>query len=223
MVHDIYDILDYPHEGTRTELVTQLDELGVTLMPKGKKNIFGIPVLGKGWSSLVVYGIYAEKEVAVKIQRRDSHRISLSREASFLRIVNAHGIGPTLYHEGLSFLLLEYIQGDIIHEASMNRTHVLSFFNQCHQLDRLSIDHGQIQGGKHLIIGEKCWIIDFEKAGWRKPRNVTSLGSELFLKKTDFARTIRELFGVDHHTLLTAFNQYKRDYNIDRILHKLCG
>jgi putative serine/threonine protein kinase len=105
----------------------------------------------------------------------------------------------------------------------VNKAHIISFFNQCHQLDRLSLDHGQIQGGKHLIIGKKCWIIDFEKAGWRTPRNVSSLGSELFLKKTHFARTMCELFQVDRDVLLTAFNRYKRDFNIDRILHVLRG
>jgi putative serine/threonine protein kinase len=218
---DIYDVLSYPGREKNKELIQALDDLGVTLTPLGQKRVFGVPVLGKGWSSLVIHGIYHDIEVAVKIQRKDSNRKSLSREAAFLRTVNAHGIGPTLHHEGASFLILEYIRGDIIHKAPVKKEHILSFFRQCHLLDTLGIDHGQIQGGKHLIIGEKCWIIDFEKAGWRTPRNVSSLGSEVFLKKTRFAERMRTLFRVDRNTLISAFNEYKKDFLIDRILESL--
>jgi len=217
MPPDIYDILNYPHRERREELIHVFDDLGVNLEPRGEKKIFGIPVLGKGWSSLVIYGTYHGTDVAVKIQRTDSHRISLSREAQFLRTVNAQGIGPILYHEGPSFLILEYIRGDTIHETPIRKEHIFSFFHQCHQLDRLGIDHGQIQGGKHLIIGEKCWIIDFEKAGWRTPRNVTSLGSELLLKNTGTAKSMRDFFRVDRTSLVAAFSQYKRDYNMESI------
>lgn len=221
MPSDIYDVLSYPKREKNNELVQEFNELGLTLLPLGQKRVFGIPILGKGWSSLVIYGKYHDTEVAVKIQRRDSNRRSLSREAAFLKMVNAHGIGPILFHEGTSFLILEYITGDIMHEASVKKEHILSFFQQCHLLDSMGIDHGQIQGGKHLIIGRKCWIIDFEKAGWRIPRNVSSLGSEVFLKKTRFARSMRTLFRVDRTTLISAFNEYKKDFNMDRILKSL--
>ncbi|MBU7030953.1 MAG: serine/threonine protein kinase [Theionarchaea archaeon] len=221
MPSDIYDVLSYPKRERNNELIREFNELGLTLLPQGQKRVFGIPILGKGWSSLVMYGKYHGREVAVKIQRRDSNRISLSREAIFLRLANAHRIGPTLLFEGTSFLILEYITGNVIHEASVKKEHILSFFRQCHLLDNMGIDHGQIQGGKHLIIGRKCWIIDFEKAGWRIPRNVNSLGSEVFLKKTRFAQSMRALFRVDRTTLISAFNEYKKDFNMDRILETL--
>lgn len=192
----------------------ELDTLGVELLPFGRKKIFGVPVLGKGWSSIVLYGLYNDRNVAVKIQRTDSNRISLGREAHFLKIVNNYNIGPTLYHQGENFLVLQYFKGTPIREAPAKKEHIKSFFQQCHILDLLKIDHGQIQGGKHLIINKKCHIIDFEKAGYRTPRNVSALVSELFLKKTAFARQLASSFSIDSPTVIKAAHQYKSTYDI---------
>lgn len=218
---DIYNVLNYPEKGKNEPLKKTFDNLGVELIPFGKKQIFGVPILGKGWSSVVVYGVFNNKKVAVKIQRKDSHRISLGKEASFLRITNEYGIGPTLYYEGDNFLILEYIEGKPLKEAKAKKEHVLSFFEQCHQLDVLKIDHGQIQGGKHLIIGGKCCIIDFEKAGYRTPRNVSSLVSELFLKKTQCAQEMRSQFSIDEKKLIEAVHTYKKGLDLDSLLSVL--
>ena len=221
MASDIYDILNYPEKGRNKTLERALEKLGVELIPFGKKEISGVPVLGKGWSSVVVYGMFNKKRVAVKIQRKDSPRISLGKEASFLRITNEYNIGPTLYYEGDNFLVLEYIDGKPIKEAEAKKEHVLSFLEQCHKLDLLRIDHGQIQGGKHLIIGEPCCIIDFEKAGYRTPKNVSSLISELFLKKTQFAQRMRSQFSIDEKELIEATHTYKKGLDLDLILNVL--
>lgn len=214
MAITIHDVLTYPKKGRNEELLRVLGDLGIELIPFGKKEIFGVPVLGKGWSSIVILGILREKKVVVKIQRTDSNRISLGREASFLKIVNSHGIGPTLYHEGENFLVMEYVAGNPIREVSVERGHVLSFLDQCHRLDLLGIDHGQIQGGKHLLIGEKCWIIDFEKAGIRTPKNVSSLISELFL------RTLKTQ-DIDPKKIKETLSDYKKNNNIRPVLRAL--
>ena len=221
MASDIYDILNYPEKGRNKTLERALEELGVELIPFGKKEIFGVPVLGKGWSSVVVYGVFDNRKVAVKIQRKDSPRISLGKEASFLRITNEFNIGPTLYYKGHNFLVLEYIDGKPIKEAEAKKGHVLSFFEQCHKLDLLRLDHGQIQGGKHLIIGKKCCIIDFEKAGYRTPRNVSSLISELFLKKTQFAQRMKSQCCIDEGRLIEVIHRYKQNFDLDSILNTL--
>jgi putative serine/threonine protein kinase len=205
MTLTVYDVLSYPERGRNRELERTFKHLGVELIPFGKNRISGIPVLGKGWSSLVVYGIFDNNKVAVKIQRKDSHRISLAREASILRVINNYGIGPLLYVEGNNFLILEYVDGDPVREAHIGREHILSFLEQCHQLDLLKIDHGQIQGGKHLLVGKKSSIIDFEKAGYRTPRNVTSLISELFLRRTE--------------RLIDATHNYKKNFDIRVIVN----
>lgn len=221
MTPDIYDVLNYPQRKKNKELEHVLDNLGVELIPFGEKRIFGVSVLGKGWSSIVIYGIFHNKTVAIKIQRADSHRISLKREASFLRIVNKHGIGPVLYHEGENFLIMEYLEGTPIRDSVVEKKPIISFLEQCNVLDLLKIDHGQIQGGKHLIIGEKCWIIDFEKAGYRTPRNVSSLISEFFLKKTALARELKARFCIDEDCLIAAIRQYKRCFDSKVILDAL--
>ncbi|KYK38882.1 MAG: hypothetical protein AYK18_00450 [Theionarchaea archaeon DG-70] len=221
MTPDIYDVLNYPQRKKNKELEHVFDNLGVELIPFGEKKIFGVPVLGKGWSSIVIYGMFRGKKAAVKIQRADSHRISLKREASFLRIVNEHEIGPVLYHEGENFLIMEYLEGIPIRETVIEKKHIISFFEQCNVLDLLKIDHSQIQGGKHLIVGEKCWIIDFEKAGYRTPRNVSSLISELFLKKTAFARELKARFCIDKDYLIAAIRQYKHCFDGKVILDAL--
>ncbi|MBU7017402.1 MAG: serine/threonine protein kinase [Theionarchaea archaeon] len=219
MTPDVYDILNYPERGRNTALERTFKHLGVELIPFGKNRISGIPILGKGWSSLVVYGIFDNRKVAVKIQRKDSHRISLAREASILRTTNDYGIGPLLYVEGNKFLVLEYADGDPVGESTMKKEHILTFLEQCHQLDLLNIDHGQIQGGKHLLVGRKSWIIDFEKAGYRTPKNVTSLISELFLKKTVSAQRMCIHYGVDPEELMDAAHNYKRDFDIGGIVN----
>ena len=221
MTPDIYDVLNYPERGNPRKLKKTFDNLGIELIPFGKKRIFGVPVLGKGWSSVVIYGVFKDREVAVKVQRTDSNRISLQKEASFLKIVNKYNIGPTLYHGGENFLIMEYIKGVPIREAQVEKEHVLSFLKQCHNLDVLKIDHGQVQGGKHLLIGEKCWIIDFEKAGYRTPRNVSSLVSELFLKKTHFARRMKSTFHIDTDHLIEAVHTYKQGFDIEFVLNAL--
>jgi len=153
-----------------------LEELGVELIPFGKKEIFGVPVLGKGWSSVVVYGVFNNKKVAVKIQRKDSPRISLGKEASFLRITNEYKIGPTLYYEGKNFLVLEYIDGKPIKEAEAKKGHVL---------------------------------------------NVSSLISELFLKKTQFAQRMKSQCCIDEGRLIEVIHRYKQNFDLDSILNTL--
>ena len=219
MTPDVFDVLNYPEKGRNTDLERTFKHLGVELIPFGENRISGIPILGKGWSSLVVYGIFHSKKVAVKIQRKDSHRSSLAREASILRIINSYGIGPLLYVEGNNFLVLEYVDGDPIREASIGKEHILSFLEQCHQLDLLKIDHGQIQGGKHLLIGKKSWIIDFEKAGYRTPRNVTSFISELFLKRTVFAQRMSLDYGINQEELREITHNYKKNFDINDIVN----
>lgn len=216
---NIYEVLTYPERKRDVSLEEELKKLEVELIPRGKKEVFGVPVLGKGWSSVVVYGIYNNKEVAVKIQRKDSPRKSLQREALFLNTINKYQIGPRLYYTGDSFLILEYIQGTPIREAIVEKKHIKSFLEQCHTLDILHIDHGQIQGGKHLLVGDKkCWIIDFEKAGYRTCKNVSSLISELFLKKTQCAQNLRSQYGLDRKELIKAVHNYKHEFNLEEIL-----
>jgi putative serine/threonine protein kinase len=218
---DIYSILNYPCKERNVQLERTLASLGITLLPFGKSTLWGVPVLGKGWSSIVVYGTQEEKEVAIKIQRKDSHRLSLSREALFLRMVNEKGIGPTLYHEGKDFLVLEYVEGVPLRDIPVQPVHVRSFLEQCHTLDLLTVDHGQIQGGKHLIIGEKCWIIDFEKAGFRAPQNVSSLVSELFLRKTEHASRMRSQFCTSPESLIEITREYKKTHDLTPLLDVL--
>jgi putative serine/threonine protein kinase len=219
MPPDIYDVLTYPEKNSAKNMKHILDEVGVELIPFGEHKIFGVPVLGKGWSSVVVYGTFSNTEVAVKIQRTDSNRISLAREAAFLRTINPHNIGPPLLYEGDNFLILKYLEGTQIRKAPVKKSDILSFLLQCHNLDLLQIDHGQIQGGKHLIVGKKCWIIDFEKAGYRTPRNVSSLISEVFLKKTEFAQTMTSHYAINTDTLTEAVREYKKTYDISLITH----
>jgi putative serine/threonine protein kinase len=218
----IHDVLTYPERKRDTSLEEELDYTGVELIPRGTKKVYGIPVLGKGWSSIVIYGVYHGTGVAVKIQRKDSPRRSLQREAFFLNVVNKHQIGPQLYYAGDSFLILEYIHGTPIREADVEREHITSFLGQCHTLDMLKIDHGQIQGGKHLLVGDReCSIIDFEKAGYRTCQNVSSLMSELFLKKTQCAHRLRLRFGINKQDLITAVHNYKHGFDIKEIMQVL--
>jgi putative serine/threonine protein kinase len=73
-------------------------------------------------------------------------------------------------------------------------------------------------------IGKGVWLIDFEKAGWRKPRNLTSALAMLFIGDNATSRRIREKFGIDKgflRELLKETAEYKRKGRLSGLLSLL--
>jgi len=198
---------------------------------KGEMRRIGIRAiepLSKGTSSVVLLGELSGKKVVVKLQRPDSPRRNLFKEAEITGAIEPFGITPPPIHtgifRGLEYLVRDFVEGEPILRARVRRRHVFEITLKTATLDRLRIDHGQIQGGKHVIIGNGAWIIDFEKANWRKPKNLTSAMSMLFLGKNAVSWRIRERFGVDRaflEELRGELLNYKRGKGISGLLSLL--
>ena len=191
----------------------------------GRIGIRNIEPLSKGTSSVVLLGRLSGKKVVVKLQRPDSPRRNLFMEAALTRAIEPFGITPPPIcagtFRGLEYLVRDFVEGEPILTARVRRRHVFEVVLKTAALDRLRLDHGQIQGGKHVIIGKGAWIIDFEKANWRKPKNLTSAMSMLFLGKNAVSLRIRERFGVDGaflEELKRELLNYKRGKGISGLL-----
>ncbi|ACJ17035.1 hypothetical protein, conserved [Thermococcus onnurineus NA1] len=179
----------------------------------------------KGTTSLIFRARLGEKSVIVKLQRPDSPRMNFKREAEIIKILEPYEITPRLVDygtfEGLEYLIREFAEGEIIFYAEVEKRHLFEIVHKTALLDRLGLDHGQIQGGKHIIVGERVWLIDFEKAGFRKPKNLTSAMAMLFINDNYISRRIREKFSVGESFLdemKKELRNYKRTGNLSGLL-----
>ena len=184
----------------------------------------------KGTTSLIFRAKLDEKNVMIKLQRPDSPRQNFKREGEIVRAIEPFGVTPPLVaygrFEGLEYLIREFAEGEIIFYADIEKRHLFEIAEKTALLDRLGLDHGQIQGGKHIIIGESVYLIDFEKAGWRKPKNLTSAMAMLFLNDNHISRRVREKFGIDRWLLERMRGEvgtYKRTGGLSGILGILSG
>ena len=188
----------------------------------------GVEVIGpysKGTTGLIFLGELEGERVIVKLQRPDSPRRNLRREAELIRVLAPFGITPSLLtlgeFRGLDYLIREFAEGEMILRADVEKRHLFEIVEKTALLDRLGLDHGQVQGGKHIIIGERVYLIDFEKANWRKPKNLTSAMAMLFLSDNAVSRRVRKKFEIDGDflsALRVELAEYKRNGKISRLL-----
>ncbi|AXI25559.1 serine/threonine protein kinase [Methanofervidicoccus sp. A16] len=180
-----------------------------------------LDILGKGHRGVVFKGVYNNREVAIKVPRVDAKN-TIYQEGCILKEVNALNIGPKLYTFSRDFLIMEYIEGitlkNYISRGDINKEEYLNIvkevLKQCVRLDIHGIDHGEIQGGKHIVISGspiKVYIIDFGSAKiGRTPRNFTSAVS-LFFGKSYIANRTCEILGVTEIEL-ERIREFVRNY-----------
>lgn len=190
----------------------------------GKRGIKLEKFYSKGTTSLVFTGNAEGKKVIIKLERADSPRKNFKREAEILKFLEREEITPRLVDygvfEGREFLVREFAEGEPLLYATPQKKHILEILEKTYKLDVLGVDHGQIQGGKHILIGDAVWIIDFEKAGFRKPKNVTSAMAMIFLNDNIIAKRVREKFNLDTrflNALREALREYKTTKNIEKL------
>ncbi|EHP89061.1 protein kinase [Methanotorris formicicus] len=168
-------------------------------------------VVGKGHRGVVLRGNFKGKDVAIKIPRKDTPKNSTLHEGKMLEIVNKLGIGPKVYEYGNDYLITEFIDGMALKYYVENLTKddkekllniIEEIFRQCIRLDSIGIDHGEIQGGKHILISEnRVCIIDFDKADIRIPKNLTSAISLLFGESPP-SKKIKEILEVSEEEVM---------------------
>ncbi|BAA30412.1 serine/threonine protein kinase [Pyrococcus horikoshii] len=187
----------------------------------GKYRIKVKKFLAKGTTSFVFLGEFGGSDVIIKYQRPDSPRRNLEKEAKILEILKGSGITGELILYGKiddrEVLVREYLNGlHLMEVENIERHHLFRIAEKTYKLDTLGIDHGQIQGGKHILVGkDDIWLIDFEKASMnRKPRNLTSAMSMLFLGNNIVSRRISEKFNITEsfrEEMRKALKYYKRN------------
>ena len=233
------DIWVYP-KGTKAQIksrIKELENLGVdSISFQGKLEICTICILGKGYVGIVVLGKIGRKKVAVKIRRNDSPRKNLKKEAKLLKIINGHKIGPKLIAFSKNFLVMEYLDGEKIADwvcglkkkgsSSQLKIIIKKILEDCYSLDRIGLDHGELSNlTKHVIIGKKTTIIDFESSSMdRKVSNVTSATQALCIG-SGISKIIGRVYKIPKKqkmiTVLRRYKQEKTRESFERLLDVL--
>ena len=214
----------------------ELQKLGVESVEfSGKASAFTLPVLGKGYVGIVVAAYVGGGRFALKMQRVDSERESLEREAELLDRANGVGVGPKFLAVTKRFLLMQLIDGNLLEvwlkthrDKAAVRKVVADILEQCWCLDTIGLDHGELsKAPKHLLVdkADKPFIVDFETASTqRNASNVTSVCQFLFQGNSEVCKAIAEIIGErDRTELVEALRNYRRAknrQNFEKILER---
>lgn len=232
-------ILCYPRlsEAELEKRLKELQELGIEALEfSGEKEAFNVPILGKGCVGIVAIAYRKGEKMALKIRRVDADRDRMQEEAKMLLKANSVGVGPKLLGVSNDFLLMQFIDGVLLPEwlekqrgKKRIRRVLREVLEQCWQLDRVGLDHGELSHApKHVIVnGEDVpFIVDFETASLnRKPSNVTSICQFLFVSGLVAQNVAKRLGERDGAAIIGFLRDYKRDRtreNFERVL-KACG
>lgn len=231
-------VLCYPRYNAQetAERIKELKRLGVKAIEfAGEKTAFNLHILGKGYVGIVAIAHTKTGPAAIKIRRVDADRTRMEHEAKMLAKANTVGIGPCLISASDNFLLMEFIQGQLLPDwvASLTGRGVKKrigqvlrgILEQCWKLDVLGLDHGELsRAPKHIIIDgeDKAHIVDFETASVnRRTSNVTSICQYFFLG-SQLAKTIGKRLSVTStNAIIRALRSYKLErsgQSFDKIL-----
>jgi len=232
-------IMCYP-KSSKAELkkrIKELQKLGVkTIEFSGEKQAFNISVLGKGCVGIVTIAYRNQEKTALKIRRIDADRSRMQQEAKMLKKANSACVGPRLLDVSKNFLLMQFIDGDLLPKWLGNRKGkaliqkvLRAVLEQCWRLDKAGLDHGELSHApKHIIINRrgKPFIVDFETASLnRKPSNVTSICQYLFISGA-VSKLVEEKLGErSKNAIIETLRLYKSDRNrenFEKVL-KTCG
>ncbi|NWG10325.1 serine/threonine protein kinase [Candidatus Bathyarchaeota archaeon] len=231
-------VICYP-KATMNELSNRLKELQkldiIALEFKGEKEVFNLPVLGKGCVGIVLTAYRNREKVALKIRRVDADRSGMQQEAKMLRKANSVDVGPKFLDVSNNFLLMQFINGILFPEwlekhggKSLVKKVLHEILEQCWRLDKSGLDHGELSHApKHIVIDANNMpiIVDFETASVkRKPSNVTSICQFLFISGSVAKRIAETLNVKDMNAIIEVLRRYKNDRtreNFESIL-KVC-
>lgn len=218
-------IICYP-KPSKAELKKRLEELqrlGVeTLEFSGEKQALNTPILGKGCVGIVTIAYRNGKKAALKIRRVDADRSRMQQEAKMLKKANSVHVGPRLLGVSKNFLLMQFIDGDLLPKWMEKRKQkalmvkiLREVLEQCWRLDIAGLDHGELSHApKHIIIDKKNkpFIVDFETASLnRKPSNVTSICQFLFISGVVAEKVAEKLGEKDKKAIIEVLRRYKTD------------
>jgi putative serine/threonine protein kinase len=232
-------ILGYPKatKGELTKRHAELKKLGVTAVSfQGETILNNIHVLGKGYVGVVVLSKLHKKDVALKIRRIDSSRSEMKSEAKLLKLANKVNVGPKLIDSSKNFIIMDYVVGQKITDwvrelkgrgsAAKLKSIVRQVLEDCHTLDTIHLDHGELSYiHKHVIVGESPCIIDFESGSTnRRTSNVTSATQSIFIGSA-LSSVVKNIIKIPNKKkLINPLKKYKHEQsreNFDQILKML--
>ena len=229
-IDDIAKVVCYPQIDF-FELAKRMKELAFlnvrAIELTGSQSIGRARILGKGCVGLVVKAKLGDDTVALKIKRTDANRSDMSHEAEMLLLANSVQVGPKLYADSKNFLAMEFIEGvplaqwlqrlPLTGSKRRARRTIRTLLEDCHKLDRLRLDHGELSNApKNVLVDkiEKPRIVDFESASVkRRPSNVTAITQYLILGGGP-AKRIRKILKLRRRaSMIRALREYKRTYD----------
>ncbi len=209
----------YCSEDILGKRLNSLRDFGVEyLVDYGDYKLYGYHVLGKGYSAIVSLCIHDGVPRILKVRRLDSRRKGLEAEAVFLEFLEPFELSPKIYSWSKDFIVMEYVDGTplpIFIENNLDKIdHVRRVLRKllvkAFILDSLGIDHGELnRPGSHVMVkGSEIVFLDFESASAsRKPRNLTSLASYLFLRSRFKEKILCDEYGEED--IISRLRMYK--------------
>lgn len=202
----------------------ELQKLQITFVAfSGKSSAHTLEILGKGYVGIVVTAYVSNQQFALKMQRIDSERTSLEREAELLTMANRVEVGPKFVAATKHFLLMQLITGNSIEhwltthqdKAAVHKV-LTNILEQCWRLDEINLDHGELsKAPKHILVdlADKPFIVDFETASTaRNASNVTSVCHFLFQGNSKVCQTIADIIGEQNRDdLVVALRIYRKN------------
>jgi release factor glutamine methyltransferase len=172
-----------------------------------------------GKRGTIYLSIFKGIKAAVKSKRPESKAsLAIENEARFLKLLNAHGIGPVLLDVGDGYFAYRFAEGIFFLDylTSCDRKHAASMiadlFGQCGKLDSLGINKFEMaRPVKHVIVKDdgKPVLIDFERARFTEnPKNVTQL-CDFMMSEPVQDRLSRLMISYDKGAILDLAKAYR--------------
>lgn len=219
------------YEIQKTELLRELERHHlerVEYFARGKRGIVYKAVLQKGRLIKTHFPSQeelkkTEEDVVIKVERGESRAMErISNEAKWLKKLNKQGIGPRLFLHQKSYLIMEFIEGELIldwiqkKETSKSeiRKVLVNILRQCFALDELGVNKEEMHHPlKHIIVNKKNKpvMIDFERCKETdKPKNVTQFVEFISRIKKDLAN---KDFSINSEELQELGKEYKTKFS----------
>lgn len=185
------------------------------------KTFTHLQFLAKGKRGIIHTAFFNNTKVAIKKKLPESKAVGrIKNEATWLKELNKHNIGPILVKTGKDYFAYKFVEGPFLPEYldHCTKTQAINILKtvleQCFKLDRLKIDKEEMHRPyKHIIIqNNKPVMIDFERTHKTdKPKNVTQFCQYLC---TDIIRNKLKKLGIKYqiNTVRSLAKQYKSTY-----------
>jgi len=192
------------------------------------ENIRDINFFMQGKRGKVFKGRYNNKIVCVKIKRESSEALDMIRnESKFIQKLNKHKIGPKYLFSDLDHLVYEFAQGKFIKDflkiskKEETKKVFINVLKQCYIMDKLGINKEEMHHPtKHVIIGKKTVMIDFERCKFTEdPKNVSQFMQYIMM---NIPLLKKKKINLDANKIISLTKQYKTEKS-DKSFKKIIG